>query len=318
MPREHWTSDHIGDQTGRVAIVTGANSGIGYETAKALAARGATVIVASRNEQRGRKAVEDLRRELAGATIEFILLDLASQASVRAFTEAFNARFDRLDLLINNAGVMMPPTRQETEDGFELQFGTNHLGHFTLTLLLIDRLIATEGSRVVNVSSSAQNLGKLDLDDLQWTKRSFQRMASYGASKIANMLFTFELQRRFREAGVSTIATSAHPGWTATNLQRTSPLLRMLNPLVSMKPWQGALPTLHAAVAPEAEPGAYYGPHGLGNTRGYPVPNKPAKESHDARLAARLWTLSEGLVDLRCPDLAKRPADLSAKGTSGR
>ena len=314
MTRKHWTSEHIGDQTGRVAIVTGANSGIGYETAKALAAKGATVIVASRNEQRGSKAVEDLRRELAGAAVEFMLLDLASQASVPTFAEAFKARFDRLDLLINNAGVMMPPTRQETEDGFEIQFGTNHLGHFTLTLMLLDRLTATAGSRVVNVSSSAQNVGKLDLDDLQWTKRPFQRMASYGGSKIANMLFTLELQRRFREADVSTIATSAHPGWTATNLQQTSPLFRLLNPLFGMKPWQGALPTLYAAVAAEAAPGGYYGPHRLGNTRGYPVPNAPAKESRDAQLGARLWTLSEGLVDLRCPDLSKRPADLSAKG----
>ena len=318
MAREYWTSEHIEDQTGRVAIVTGANSGIGYETARALAAKGATVIVASRNEQRGRKAVEDLRREPAGAAGELMLLDLASQASARGFAEAFKARFDRLDLLINNAGVMMPPTRQETEDGFEIQFGTNHLGHFTLTLLLLDRLTATESSRVVNVSSSAQNLGKLDLDDLQWTKRPFHRMASYGASKIANMLFTLELQRRFREANVSAIATSAHPGWTATNLQQTSPLMRMLNPLFGMKPWQGALPTLYGAVAVEAEPGGYYGPHGLGNIRGYPVPNEPAKESRDARSAQRLWALSEGLVDLRCPDLSKRPADHSAKGTSGR
>ena len=281
MTTKHWTSEQIEDQAGRVAIVTGANSGIGYESAKTLAARGATVIIASRNEQRGSKAMEDLRREVAGATVELMLLDLASQASVRAFAEAFKARFDRLDLLINNAGVMMPPMRQETEDGFEIQFGTNHLGHFALTLLLIDRLCATEESRVVNISSSAQNSGKLDLDDLQWTTRPFRRMASYGASKIANMLFTLELQRRFGEAGVFTIATSAHPGWTATNLQRASLLFRMLNPIFGMRPWQGALPSLYAAVAEGAEPGGYYGPHGLGNLRGYPVPNKPATVSSD-------------------------------------
>ena len=308
MTTKHWTSEQIEDQAGRVAIVTGANSGIGYESAKTLAARGATVIIASRNEQRGSKAMEDLRREVAGATVELMLLDLASQASVRAFAEAFKARFDRLDLLINNAGVMMPPMRQETEDGFEIQFGTNHLGHFALTLLLIDRLCATEESRVVNISSSAQNSGKLDLDDLQWPTRPFRRMASYGASKIANMLFTLELQRRFGEAGVFTIATSAHPGWTATNLQRASLLFRMLNPIFGMRPWQGALPSLYAAVAEGAEPGGYYGPHGLGNLRGYPVPNKPATVSSDGELAARLWALSERLVDLRCPDLSKHAA----------
>ncbi len=308
MTTKHWTSEQIEDQAGRVAIVTGANSGIGYESAKTLAARGATVIIASRNEQRGSKAMEDLRREVAGATVELMLLDLASQASVRAFAEAFKARFDRLDLLINNAGVMMPLMRQETEDGFEIQFGTNHLGHFALTLLLIDRLCATEESRVVNISSSAQNSGKLDLDDLQWTTRPFRRMASYGASKIANMLFTLELQRRFGEAGVFTIATSAHPGWTATNLQRASLLFRMLNPIFGMRPWQGALPSLYAAVAEGAEPGGYYGPHGLGNLRGYPVPNKPATVSSDGELAARLWALSERLVDLRCPDLSKHAA----------
>ncbi len=317
MTRKHWTSAEIEDQTGRVAIVTGGNSGIGYETAKALASKGATVIVASRNDQRGRKAVENVRGEIAGAKVELMLLDLASQASVRGFAEAFKARFNRLDLLINNAGVMMPPTRQETEDGFEIQFGTNHLGHFTLTLLLIDILIATEGSRVVNVSSSAQNVGKLDLDDLQWTKRPFHRMGSYGASKIANMLFTLELQRRFSAAGLSTIATSAHPGWTATNLQQTSPLFRMLNPIFGMQPWQGALPTLYAAVAEGAEPGAYYGPDGRANIRGYPAPNKPAPVSIDAGLAANLWALSQELVGLRCPDLSRQPAVVHPEAAAG-
>ncbi len=304
MSRKHWTSKDIEDQTGRVAIVTGANSGIGYETAKALATKGATVIVASRNEGRGTTAVENIRRQSVGASVKLMLLDLASQASVRGFAEGFKARFDRLDLLVNNAGVMMPQVREETEDGFELQIGTNHLGHFALTLLLMGRLAATEGSRVVNVSSTAQNLGKLDLDDLHWTERPYDRMGSYGASKIANMLFTLELQRRFQQAGLSTIATSAHPGWTATNLQRTSPLFRMFNPLFAMRPPQGALPTLHAAVAKEAEPGGYYGPHGLGTIRGYPVPNKPAETSLDGQLAARLWTASEDLVELRWSDLS--------------
>ena len=172
-----------------------------------------------------------------------------------------------------------------------------------MTLQLLELLVATEGSRVVNVSSSAQNLGKLDLDDLQWKQRSFDRMGSYGASKIANMLFTLELQRRFEEAGASTIATACHPGWTATNLQKTSPIIRLLNPVLGMKPWQGALPTLYAAVSPDAVGGGYYGPDGLGTWRGYPAPNKPAAASTDADAAKRLWELSDQLVGLITPQL---------------
>ncbi len=303
MTKKRWTSSDIGDQTGRVAIVTGANSGIGFEAAKALATKGAHVIVASRSKQRGEEAVASLREAGPDVTIELMLLDLASLGSVREFVTAFTERFDRLDLLLNNAGVMMPREREETADGFELQLGTNHLGHFALTVQLLPLLVATQGSRVVNVSSSAQNLGELDLDDLQWTKRSFKRMPSYGASKIANMLFTLELQRRLEEAEASSITAACHPGWTSTNLQKTSPLFRWLNPLIGMKPWQGALPTLYAAVATDVVGGAYYGPDGLGNIRGYPAPNKPAVASTDVDAARRLWELSEQLVGITTPPL---------------
>jgi NAD(P)-dependent dehydrogenase (short-subunit alcohol dehydrogenase family) len=303
MPRLNWTSDAIGDQTGRVAIVTGANSGIGFETAKALARAGATVVVASRNERKAATAADEIRSAVPDATLEVIMLDLASLSSVRAFAAAFSSRFDRLDLLINNAGVMMPPAREETEDGFELQFGTNHLGHFALTLLLLDRLVATPESRVVNVSSSAQSFGRLDLDDLQWTRRPFNRRVSYAQSKISNMLFTLELQRRFESRGLSNLAVAAHPGWTATNLQKTSPLFQLFNPIFAMQPWQGALPTLYAAVADAVEPGGYYGPHGIGGLRGYPVKAKPAADSVNPAYAKRLWTLSEEFVGLKMPDL---------------
>ena len=248
-------------------------------------------------------------------TVELMRLDLADLGSVGAFAAAFADRFDRLDLLINNAGVMMPRQREETVDGFELQFGTNHLGHFALTLLLLPLLVGTGGSRVVTVSSSAQNFGRLALDDLQWTERSFDRMASYGASKIANMLFTLELQRRLTEAAAPTIAAACHPGWTGTNLQRTSPLIRLLNPLVGMQPWQGALPTLYAAVSPDVVPGGYYGPDGLGTMRGYPAPNTPAAASTDADAAKRLWTLSETLVGLETPALIVGEQDAELAGT---
>ena len=301
MSKQRWTSSDIADQTGRVAIVTGANSGIGYEAAKALAGKGATVIVASRSKERGTQAVEALLGDHPDAKVELIPLDLASLHSVRNFAEAFLAKYDRLDLLINNAGVMMPTEREETADGFELQIGTNHLGHFALTMHLLPLLTSTEGSRVVNVSSSAQNFGKLDLEDLQWTNRAFNRMRSYGASKIANMLFTLELQRRFEEAGVSTIATACHPGWTGTNLQKSSPLFRMLNPIFGMRPWQGALPTLYAAVSKDAVGGGYYGPNGLGTMRGYPAPNKAADASKSTADAARLWEMSESLTGVPAP-----------------
>ncbi|MGF1469044.1 MAG: oxidoreductase [Sandaracinaceae bacterium] len=303
MSKRRWTSEDIGDQSGRVAIVTGANSGIGYETAKALAAKGATVIAACRSEERGREAVARLAGEVPDAKVELMLLDLASLASIERFAEGFTSTHDRLDLLINNAGVMMPPTRQETADGFELQMGVNHLGHFALTLRLLELVVRTPGSRVVNVSSSAQRWGGLDLDDLHWTSRAYRQTSSYGASKVANMLFTLELQRRLAEAGAPTITTACHPGWTATNLQRTSPLIRFLNPFLGMQPWQGALPTLYAAVADEVEPGAYYGPDGIGTIRGYPTRNPPAEASTDAAVAKRLWALSEAAVGLTMPPL---------------
>ncbi len=312
MGKQRWTSENIEDQTGRVAIVTGANSGIGFEAAKALAHKGATVIVASRSSERGAKAVAEIQRAAPEATVELILLDLASLASVDAFVEAFTSNHDRLDLLLNNAGVMMPAKREETADGFELQFGTNHLGHFALTLKLLPLLVATEGSRVVNVSSSAQNFGALDLNDPQWTDRSFHRMRSYGASKIANMLFTLELQRRLTEAGSTTLVAACHPGWTGTNLQKNSPLFRWLNPLLSMKPWQGALPTLFAAVSPDVVAGGYYGPDGLGTMRGYPAPNKPAAASTDAEAARRLWELSETLVGVKTPALRPSSAAVAS------
>lgn len=297
MAKARWTTTDMPDQTGRVAIVTGANSGIGYETAKALAARGAEVVVAGRSAERGSTAVASLLREVPGASVRFGLLDLADQTSVRTFTQSFIDSAERLDLLINNAGVMNPPTRQETRDGFEMQMGTNHLGHFTLTLGLLPLLARTPDSRVVNVSSSAQNMGSIHVDDLQWAQRPYKGMQAYAASKIANMLFTLELQRRFEEAGLSTSTTAAHPGWTATNLQKTTRLFRMLNPIFAMQPWQGALPTLFAAVSDDAMPGGYFGPHGVANMRGYPVVNAPAKQSRDRDLAVRLWEESEDLVD---------------------
>ena len=303
MGKKRWTTSDIGDQVGRVAVVTGANSGIGFEAAKALAIKGATIVVASRRKDKGEEAVVSILQVAPDATVEQMQLDLANLNSVSEFVTAFTDRSDRLDMLINNAGVMMPREREETADGFELQFGTNHLGHFALTVQLLPLLMGTEGSRVVNVSSFSQNFGKLDLNDLQWTERSYDRMGSYGASKIANMLFTLELQRRLREAGASAITAAFHPGWTATNLQKASPILRWFSPLLGMKPWQGALPTLYTAVSKDVEGGGYYGPDGLGTMRGYPAANKPSTASTDADVAKNLWELSEKLAGLHTPQL---------------
>ena len=290
-----WTSDEMVEQTGRVVIVTGANSGIGLEAARGFARKGATVILACRDKARGAEAAATILGDGPTGTIDVMALDLADLSSVRAFADTFHDRYDRLDLLINNAGVMMPP-ESRTVDGFELQFGTNHLGHFALTGLLLDLLRDTEGSRVVNVSSMAHRWGTIDFDDLQWEKRGYKKTAAYGQSKLANLLFTYELQRRFDVAGVDCLVVAAHPGWTGTNLQRTAKLFRAFNPVFAMKPWQGALPTLHAASADGVRGGDYFGPDGFQEMRGYPRRVESNTASHDPDTARRLWEVSEELT----------------------
>jgi NAD(P)-dependent dehydrogenase (short-subunit alcohol dehydrogenase family) len=291
-----WTLDRMPDQTGRVAIVTGANTGIGFETAAVLAAKNAKVVMACRNRQKAEDAIERIRERTPNAELEFTELDLASLASVERFAAAYRERHERLDLLINNAGVMIPPFGQ-TEDGFELQFGCNHLGHFALTGRLLDLLEATPGARVINVSSMAHRRGTMDFDNLN-AEQGYDKMPAYGQSKLANLLFTFELQRRLEAAGSSVAATAAHPGWTGTDLQRHSAIIRFLNIFVAQSPSMGALPTLRAATDPEAEGGSYFGPRGLYEMRGYPtkVGTTPAAQNElDAR---RLWEVSEKLTQV--------------------
>jgi len=294
-----WCEGDIPDQTGRVAVVTGANSGIGFETARALAGKGARVVLACRDEARGRAAEQRLGREVPGADARFEPLDLGSLDSIRAFAEKLAATEPRLDLLINNAGVMIPPYGR-TADGFETQLGTNHLGHFALTGRLLDRIRATAGARVVSVSSLAHFIGAIDFDDLQ-SERSYSASRAYGQSKLANLLFTRELDRRLRRAGIDALAAAAHPGSTRTALQRHSGAMESLVRVFSQLPPEGALPTLYAATAPDVRGGEYFGPSGFMGCLGPPDRARSSGRSKDMALAQRLWDVSEQLTGVRFP-----------------
>ena len=291
----HWTAKDIPDQTGRVMIVTGANSGIGFAAAKELAGKGATVVLACRSMDKAEKAAQQIKAAYPQARLDLIHLDLADLDSVREFANAFKQKYTRLDVLVNNAGVMMVPQRKETAQGFEMQFGTNHLGHFALTGLLSDLIEKTPGARVVSVSSGAHLIGKINFDDLN-AKRAYNRTAAYGQSKLANLLFTYELQRRFAARGIDAIAVAAHPGWTATNLQSHTGLFSFFNPVFAQKPEMGALPTLYAATAADVKGGDYYGPNGLFQMRGYPEKVGSNARSHDEAVAQRLWKVSEEMT----------------------
>jgi len=298
-----WTTSDIPDQTGRTAIVTGANTGLGFQTVTALAAHGAHVVLAVRNLDKGRDAVQKIAAASPGAAVTLQELDLTSLSSVRAAADELRSKHDGIDLLINNAGVMFTP-KSITNDGFELQFGTNHLGHFALTGLLLDRLLPTQGSRVVTVSSVGHRIrAAIHFDDLQW-ERSYSRVGAYGQSKLANLLFTYELQRRLAPRG-TTIAAAAHPGGSNTELMRNMPApLRVAT--AAMAPlFQGAdigaLPTLRAATDPDVHGGQYFGPDGFGQMRGYPKVVSSSDQSHDESLQRRLWEVSEKLTGVVYP-----------------
>jgi NAD(P)-dependent dehydrogenase (short-subunit alcohol dehydrogenase family) len=294
-----WTQYDIPDQKGRVAVVTGANTGLGFETARMLAERGASVVLAVRDVEKGKQAAT---RMAGDVTVQ--ALDLTSLASVRAAAADLRAAHQRIDLLINNAGVMYTP-KQTTQDGFEMQFGTNHLGHFALTGLLLDLLLPVPGSRVVTVSSVGHRIrAAIHFDDLQW-ERSYGRAAAYGQSKLANLMFTYELQRRLAAHG-TTIAVAAHPGVSNTELARNTPAavrlpLSWLAPLITQKATMGALPTLRAATDSAVLGGQYYGPEGRGEVRGHPRLVTSSPESYDATVQQRLWAVSEDLTGVKFP-----------------
>lgn len=298
MSKAKWTLDNAPELVGKVAIVTGANSGIGVDTAAGLAQKGATVIMACRDLQKARPVAAAIRQQWPGSRIEVMPLDLSNLDAVHAFAADFLRQYQRLDLLINNAGVMHPPY-SKTAQGFEMQFGVNHLGHFALTGLLLDCLNRTPAARVVTVSSGSHRFGTIDFDDLNWEKRKYAPNAAYGQSKLANLLFTYELQHRLRAAGKGTLAVAAHPGYTSTNLQKHTPAIMFINPLFGQPAAMGALPTLYAAMASDVQGCDYIGPDGLFEMRGYPTKVNSNARSHDMAVAKRLWGVSEAATGVK-------------------
>ena len=294
-----WTEQQIPRQDGRVAVVTGANTGLGFETARQLAEHGASVVLAVRDTAKGKQAAARMNGDVSVRE-----LDLTSLASVRAAAAGLHADHSRIDLLINNAGVMYTP-KQTTRDGFEMQFGTNHLGHFAFTGLLLERMLPVPGSRVVTVSSTGHRIrGAIHFDDLQW-ERSYGRVAAYGQSKLANLMFTYELQRRLAPHG-TTAAVAAHPGISSTELVRNAPAIfrrsfSWLTPLLAQPAAAGALPTLRAATDPSVLGGQYYGPDGLAEARGNPKLVTSSPDSYDLTAQQRLWAASEDLTGVRFP-----------------
>jgi NAD(P)-dependent dehydrogenase (short-subunit alcohol dehydrogenase family) len=296
----NWNMNSVPSQEGKTAIVTGANTGLGYETALALAGKGSEVILASRNRNKAEKAITSIRMKYPQAKIHFMHLNLGQLASVRQFTGEFLTQYPSLDLLINNAGVMMPPYVL-TADGFESQLGTNYLGHFLLTGLLLPALQAAKDSRVVTVSSMAHKYGNIFFDDLNFTK-GYNKIKAYSQSKLACLMFAYELQRRLEKAGLPVRSLAAHPGVSATDLGRNmSPVLRYFFPKVGQKAEAGALPLLMAAFDTTSQGGEYYGPDGWNEMRGNPKIVGSSKLSKNPAVASRLWEVSEQLVGFSYP-----------------
>jgi len=289
----NWTTENIPDLISKVVIITGANSGIGYETAKALAEKGAVVVMACRNLEKANAAANQIRQDMVNANLEIIQLDLADLASVRKFAESFKTKYATLDVLINNAGVMTPPFTK-TKDGFEVQFGANHLGHFALTGLLLDPLLGTTKARVVNVSSSMHKMGTgtINFDNLN-AEKGYNPTGAYAQSKLSNLLFTLSLNQQLEVINSDVIAAACHPGWTVTGLQKG--LLHAVSRVIAQKPEMGALPTLQAAIDPAVQRNDYFGPGGLMEMRGYPKKAESSEAAKDTDLAKRLWQVSEEL-----------------------
>ena len=304
-----WTIADAPDQTGRVIVITGANSGLGLESTRMLASKGATVVMACRSVDKAARAVAWVRERVPNALLDVMALDLGSLASIDTFAAALATKHPRVDVLMNNAGVMVPPYTK-TADGFELQLGTNHLGHFALTGRVLPLLEAAPAARVVNTSSNAHLFGRMRFDDLQG-ERSYSKWPAYGQSKLANLLFTYELERRLRRAGRKTISVAAHPGYASTNLQTVGAkmegssfgeaFMKFGNWLLAQSAERGALPQVYAAVHPEVQGGQYFGPDGLFEMAGFPRAVQSNAASRDEAVAQRLWQASEQLTKVTFP-----------------
>lgn len=292
-----WIDENIPAQDGKLFLVTGANSGLGYEVTRGLARKGATVLMACRSLKKGKEAADAIQAENPRGELPLMELDLADLSSVRKFAQEFHARYDRLDVLVNNAGVMATPYRK-TADGFELQFGVNHLGHFTLTGLLLDVLRSTPASRVVTVSSYAHWFGWINFGDLN-AEKFYYRWMAYTQSKLANLLFAYELQRRLSRAGEDMVSVAAHPGSTVTQLQQYTRLFTFINGLTGHEPDQAALSILYAAARPDVSSGDYFGPDGFLGQRGYPHKASTSRAARSEKTAQRLWQVSEQMTGVK-------------------
>lgn len=299
MKNSNWTSVNIPDQKGKTILLTGANSGIGLEAATVLCQKNATLIMAVRNLEKGKEAVAGIKDKTPNACVELMHLDLADLDSVHKFSDEFHVKYSALHILINNAGIMHPKKREETKQKYEIQFGTNHLGHFALTGLLLDVIKKTPQSRVVTQSSIMHKVkADIHFDDLNWEK-SYDTTRAYAQSKLANLLFTYELDRRFKTYKIDAIAVAAHPGYSNTNLQKTSGfIIKIMNKIIAQKAYMGALPILRAATDKNLFGAEYFGPTKMFEMRGYPEKVKSSDKSHNAQLAKELWEVSEKMTSV--------------------
>jgi len=298
MSKLNWNTQNIADQTNRTILITGATSGLGKEASKILSEKNAKIIMAVRNTKKAENVAEEIKKQHPDAQLDIREMDLSSLQSVRDFAESVKSDYARIDVLINNAGIMACPF-DTTDDNIEIQMGTNHLGHFALTGLLMPLLQKAKNGRIVATSSIGHKMGKIDFEDINWEKRKYKPSQAYADSKMANLYFTYELARKLRNEKSDIKVTAAHPGWTKTNLQKHSWYMRMLNPLFSQGPDQGVLPTLRAAFDPNANSGDYFGPSRFFEMHGSPILVKSNELSHSLEAAKKLWEVSAQMTNIK-------------------